>query len=170
MLGRKDLIVAIVAVLLSLFLLMYYTKSYKSLFKQSTVNNQTILQTPTSSISASLNGQTVVLSSAEVAKHSSSADCWFIVEGSVYDVTSYAVKHPGGAARIMNYCGKDATTAYVTQDGRGSHSSAAYQELQSLFIGKLNDTISQNTVSETQKNIQIKVSQIPQRKGEDDDD
>lgn len=38
-----------------------------------------------------------VYTQAEVAQHSSRDDCWVIISGKVYDVTSYIPRHPGGA-------------------------------------------------------------------------
>ena len=34
---------------------------------------------------------------SEVAQHNKSDDCWMVVNGKVYDLTSFAPKHPGGA-------------------------------------------------------------------------
>ena len=52
---------------------------------------------------------------AEVARHDSKVSCWTVIKGSVYDVTSYISKHPGGASRILSLCGKDGTTAFEGQ-------------------------------------------------------
>lgn len=77
------------------------------------------------------------LTKAGVAKHTSSSDCWIIVEKSVYDVTDFLNQHPGGAERITPYCGKDATTAFQTQGGEGSHSSTADSLLKDYLLGPL---------------------------------
>lgn len=60
----------------------------------------------------STNNQLITISSTEVALHSSSSDCWFIVYDGVYDVTSYAPNHPGGSGYITDWCGQDATNAF----------------------------------------------------------
>lgn len=54
---------------------------------------------------------------AEVAQHNSAASCWIAVERVVYDVTSWPGSHPGGAQRILNLCGTDATDAFRAQHG-----------------------------------------------------
>jgi cytochrome b involved in lipid metabolism len=40
---------------------------------------------------------TRVVTLAEVSKHRYPSDCWVIIHRSVYDVTRYIPKHPGGA-------------------------------------------------------------------------
>jgi cytochrome b involved in lipid metabolism len=44
-----------------------------------------------------------------VAGHSASTDCWIILDGRVYDLTPYIVRHP--EAEIIPFCGMDASTA-----------------------------------------------------------
>jgi cytochrome b involved in lipid metabolism len=48
----------------------------------------------------------------EVKKHSSSEDCWIIIDSEVYDMSTFADLHPGGAGVIMDLAGKDATEAF----------------------------------------------------------
>jgi len=85
--------------------------------------------------------QSISLTPEEIGKHATSTDCWIIIDTQVYDVTTYLSRHPGGAFRIIPYCGKDATEAYATKDGRGSHSPRADQQLGSLSLGSLHTTI-----------------------------
>ncbi|PHH62235.1 hypothetical protein CDD81_7295 [Ophiocordyceps australis] len=54
----------------------------------------------------------MVLTGAQVAKHSSKESCWVIVHGNAYDVTEFLPEHPGGPAVILKYAGKDATQEY----------------------------------------------------------
>ena len=49
------------------------------------------------------------LNAAEVAKHSSTSDCWIILSNVVYNITPYIKSHSGGASHIQ--CGTDQTTA-----------------------------------------------------------
>ena len=55
--------------------------------------------------------QPSVYTSAEVAKHNTPADCWVIINGKVYDVTSWVPKHPGGAM-IYVRAGLDCTSLF----------------------------------------------------------
>jgi cytochrome b involved in lipid metabolism len=56
----------------------------------------------------------------EVAKHTSATDCWSVINGQVYDLTSYVNGHPGGASLIKAICGKDGTSSFAGQHGSAS--------------------------------------------------
>jgi cytochrome b involved in lipid metabolism len=60
-------------------------------------------------------GTTAALTSAEVQKHASATDCWSVIKGEVYDLTSYVKDHPGGANLIKAICGKDGSTSFASQ-------------------------------------------------------
>jgi cytochrome b involved in lipid metabolism len=60
-------------------------------------------------------GTTVALTAAEVLKHSTGTDCWSVIKGEVYDLTSYVKDHPGGASLIKAICGKDGSTSFASQ-------------------------------------------------------
>ena len=53
------------------------------------------------------------LSYEEVAKHATPEDCWVIVGDGVYDLSSFAPEHPGGAALVHKYAGRDATAEFL---------------------------------------------------------
>lgn len=82
----------------------------------------------------------------EVATHNSAANCWTVIDGSVYDLTSYVGQHPGGS-EIERACGVDGsslfnsrTTSSGEEVGTGTpHSSVAHSQLESLLIGKLSN-------------------------------
>jgi cytochrome b involved in lipid metabolism len=95
-------------------------------------------------------------------------DCWIIIQNYVYDATSYSSLHPGGPSRITLYCGQDATSAYSTQGGKGSHSASAYQDLSILKLGRLNESVVISDVSQ-KINDAIQSNKL-QGKGESDDD
>lgn len=57
------------------------------------------------------------LTLTEVARHDRASDCWSIVDGTVYDLTSWISQHPGGPSPIKGMCGVDATNAFRGQHG-----------------------------------------------------
>ena len=54
---------------------------------------------------------------ADVQAHKTAASCWSIVDGNVYDLTSWINVHRGGAAVITGMCGIDASTAFHGMHG-----------------------------------------------------
>jgi cytochrome b involved in lipid metabolism len=98
-------------------------------------------------------GQNIILTLSEVAKHSTAADCWMIVNGKVYAVTNYESMHPGGAQRIISFCGKDATAAFDSIKGGTGHDAAADVAHAALFIGDLNSQVSSSTAANAGMNI-----------------
>jgi uncharacterized membrane protein len=77
---------------------------------------------------------TPALTLAEVHRHGTAADCWTVVNGSVYDVTSWISQHPGGPQVIEQMCGADATAAFEAQhQGQGRPND----ELASFLLGRL---------------------------------
>jgi cytochrome b involved in lipid metabolism len=74
------------------------------------------------------------ISVAEVQKHNTAKDCWTVVNGNVYDLTSYIAKHKGGAAVLTAICGKDGTKAFSGQHAGASKPNA---DLSSLLVGAL---------------------------------
>jgi cytochrome b involved in lipid metabolism len=48
---------------------------------------------------------------SDVSLHANKSDCWMVIENSVYNVTAFVDKHPGGEV-ILEGCGKDATSYF----------------------------------------------------------
>lgn len=66
--------------------------------------------TPTATAGATLNA-------ALVAKHNTANDCWSIVNGNVYNFTTWIPAHRGGSGVIIALCGIDGTSAFKGQHG-----------------------------------------------------
>jgi cytochrome b involved in lipid metabolism len=103
-----------------------------------------------------LSGKNITLNMAEIAKHNKQSDCWYLISGKVYNITSFFGSHPGGNSAMTPSCGKDATAAYNTQDpyattssGRSAHSSRAKSMLNDYYIGNLNQTIGGEKITQT---------------------
>jgi hypothetical protein len=81
---------------------------------------------------------------AEVADRNTANECWTIIDGNVYDITSYIPRHPGGDT-ILEACGLDGSNLFNqrrSEDGSvvGSgtpHSSGARSSLEAYRIGIL---------------------------------
>ncbi|MFA5854163.1 MAG: cytochrome b5-like heme/steroid binding domain-containing protein [Patescibacteria group bacterium] len=71
--------------------------------------------TPTPSTGASDSLKTYSMS--EVAVHKNATSCWSVVNGSVYDLTTWIGKHPGGAVAISLLCGRDGSKDFNEQHG-----------------------------------------------------
>ena len=93
---------------------------------------------PTPTSPASPTG-TIKLSASEVVTHNSRSDCWSIVRGNVYNLTSYVQKHPGGASVIANICGKDGSGAFTNQHNSQSKPNNV---LSGFLLGAVDSTIS----------------------------
>jgi cytochrome b involved in lipid metabolism len=94
-----------------------------------------------SSSSAKVDANTAVTQSTpvgitmvDVQKHNSGSSCWTVVNGGVYDLTSFTSKHPGGKNAILDLCGVDGTSAFMDQHGNQKRPN---NELTGLKIGDL---------------------------------
>jgi len=90
---------------------------------------------PSSSVPSSPSTRQYTL--ADLSAHASTQTCWLLVSDRIYDVTGYLAKHPGGTRTVTPWCGKEATKAFATEDGRGEHSPEAYALLDDYYIGDL---------------------------------
>ncbi len=74
----------------------------------------------------------------DVAEHDNAASCWMVIDGVVYDITTYIPKHPTEPEVLLPWCGKEATQAWETKGGTGdSHSNRAQATLETYAIGRL---------------------------------
>ena len=69
----------------------------------------------------------------EIEKHSSDDNCWIVVEGKVYDVTSVLSWHPGGKAAILGHAGK--VHQQTSDEFASIHDDFAYQKLNECVMG-----------------------------------
>lgn len=83
---------------------------------------------------------------ADVAKHSTPADCWMILNNTeVYNVTAFLNLHPAGAGTMTPFCGANATTAF----NNVGHSTRAVGLEATYLIGNLASTTISLTLSPT---------------------
>lgn len=71
---------------------------------------------------------------SDVQKHNTQSSCWTVVNGEVYDLTSFVSPHPGGSRAILSLCGIDGTSAFLDEHGSQRRPN---NELTGLKIGNL---------------------------------
>ncbi|GMY11812.1 cytochrome b5 [Fagus crenata] len=69
----------------------------------------------------------------EASEHNTKDDCWVVIDGKVYDVTSYLDEHPGGDDVVLVATGKDATDDFED----AGHSKSAKELMETFCIGEL---------------------------------
>ena len=89
---------------------------------------------PTPSSSSSATPANPGITMAEVSKHNTAADCWAVVNNSVYDLSGFIAQHPGGPVVVEALCGIDATSQFTAQHGGQRNPE---RELASLLVGPL---------------------------------
>lgn len=57
------------------------------------------------------------LTAAAVAMHKDATSCWAIINGNVYDLTSWIPEHPGGTQAILQLCGTDGSAKFNNMHG-----------------------------------------------------
>ena len=114
-----------------------------------------------SSGSSSSGSSGTVITAATVAQHASPSDCWTIISGRVYNLTSFIASHPGGASRIIALCGINGTSAFSTQH---AGNQAALAALAPLIIG------TDGTVSASSALTTVKTPAHATQADDDDDD
>src|SRR5690606_7107966 len=75
----------------------------------------------------------------EIARHDQPDDCWLIIRGKVYDVSSYIPSHPAPRETITDYCGAESTRAFESKDRGRPHSAQAWQMLEAYHVGEVAD-------------------------------
>ena len=67
----------------------------------------------------------------QVAKHATMQDCWVIIHGYAYDITSFLEDHPGGPDVVLQDAGRDATEEFENM----FHSMTARKMLDEYLVG-----------------------------------
>lgn len=52
---------------------------------------------------------------AQVGEHNTTASCWSAIGSSVYDLTTWISRHPGGSREIEQLCGRDGSRQFQAQ-------------------------------------------------------
>ena len=70
----------------------------------------------------------------DVKKKNTSAACWTVIDGNIYDLTKWIPVHRGGPQAITFLCGKDGTSSFKAQHEGASTPMSA---LANYFVGAL---------------------------------
>lgn len=71
---------------------------------------------------------------AQVAENKRASSCWTIIDGSVYNLTSWGREHPGGSGAIYALCGTDGSGSFSSKHGGQSR---PLSELKKYYLGPL---------------------------------
>ncbi len=91
----------------------------------------TAFPTPTPTPTPTIAGYTM----AQVKANNSAKSCWTVIDGFVYNLTSWVSSHPGGAGAILFLCGTDGTNAFKAQHEQQARPAV---RLDSYKLGPLN--------------------------------
>ncbi|XP_074296037.1 cytochrome b5 [Silene latifolia] len=103
---------------------------------------------------------TKLVSMQEAAEHNSKDDCWVVIHGKVYDVTSYIDEHPGGDDVFLDAKGKDAKEEF---DDAG-HSQDARDLMEKFCVGELDPsatTIPEPQIPSNKADVVQKIKDLP---------
>ena len=82
------------------------------------------------------NATQAAYTASDVSAHNTQSDCWMIINGNVYNLTTFVNTHSGGSAVIIGQCGKDGTATFNS----GPHRSSTLNAISSLKLGPLTTT------------------------------
>lgn len=100
-----------------------------------TINNESVAPASTKPVTTQPATTEDVYTMADVSAHKSSGSCWGAINGSVYNLTEWINRHPGGPDAIVNnLCGTDGSSTFNRKHG---NFAAAQSALLLLKIGKL---------------------------------
>ncbi|SCU80659.1 LADA_0B08834g1_1 [Lachancea dasiensis] len=97
------------------------------------------------------------ISTDEVMLHNTVDDCWIVIDGEVYDVTNFIGVHPGGASKILEVAGGDATRKFYS-----IHSGSTLDKMkdQLIYLGKLKGRF-EDVISDEELLIAEKRKKLP---------
>jgi len=118
-------IVLIVLFLIGSGVIVYRGRPIQQLVKQgsTSLNTDAMMRVHVASVTSTDSSQQahengMTFSLHDVSSHTEKGDCWAVINGDVYDLTSWVSRHPGGAQAILNLCGRDGSVDFNKHHGR----------------------------------------------------
>ncbi len=90
--------------------------------------------TPTPTPTPTPTATTIKYTMDLVRQNNSERSCWSVINGNVYDLTSWINSHPGKSGPIKSLCGIDGTSSYKSQH---ANQARPEQRLESFLLGPL---------------------------------
>jgi hypothetical protein len=90
--------------------------------------------TPSSQPSSPSAPTVVTYTMTQVAQNNKRANCWSVIDGSVYNLTNWIGSHPGGPDYIISLCGVDGTASFKGKHGNQGNPA---QRLAGYLLGPL---------------------------------
>ncbi|KAL8486840.1 hypothetical protein ACS0TY_023045 [Phlomoides rotata] len=91
-----------------------------------------------------MGAESKIFTYSDVSAHNNPQDCWVIINGKVYNVTSYLNEHPGGDDVLLGQAGKDGSEEFEDV----GHGSAARLMLDEFYVGEI-DPNTKNSIKMT---------------------
>lgn len=116
-------IISIVIVIVVIVLGAIFIKDNKKVTNiqdQNITNQENVINSENPTTGTSLAGQNNTegtFTMDEVSAHNNETSCYTVIRGTVYDVSAWIYKHPGGDRNILSLCGIDGTAAFEGQHG-----------------------------------------------------
>ena len=92
------------------------------------------VKAPTPTATATPTTTSNALTLARVKENNTASSCWSIINGNVYNLTTWISSHPGGKSAITSLCGIDGTSAFNSQHRNESRPES---RLAAYLLGKL---------------------------------
>lgn len=109
------------------------TRTAPTVSPSSAASTNTTPAKPTTPPATTAPAQKTGITVADVAEHGTASNCWVIISGKVYDMTSYISQHPGGRKAITRECGGDGTAVF--DDERAHSRPGTMEELAQFYLG-----------------------------------
>jgi len=129
-------IIGVVVLIVLMIPAYFYWKGQSRNAQTATVQDQVTSQSSDEKNNSEHDAQKIstVYTMSDVQKANTEEKCWTVVEGKIYDITSFLNKHPGGKANVMKICGNDGTSMFNKKHGEQPKPE---QTLQQFLIGTL---------------------------------
>ena len=94
----------------------------------------------------------------EVAEHKKKTDCYIVVDGTVFDMTTFLEEHPGGRRLPLKWAGKDATDTWM--EIHGHKKEQIFKNYAHLIVGVIGEPGDQPAAPKDQPTAPLKMHTV----------